>query len=191
MGAACSPEEWVEKHGDYLFNFACGQVRNATLAEDIVQETLLAAWRSRERFAGHSSERTWLTGILRHKVLDHLRRQSRTEADPLDCHGGGADELDGSIAWVHEVAAECTLPHRRLELDEFREALQRAMGSLPPRIAQAFQLYEIDECSNREVCEAMNISEANLWVMVHRARKMLREELANWWGKSARNKIQR
>ena len=70
---AATPDDWVEAHGDYLFNFAIGQLRDASVAEDLVQDTFLAAFKARDRFSGQSSERTWLVGILRHKICDHLR----------------------------------------------------------------------------------------------------------------------
>src|SRR5262249_23981210 len=69
--------DWVEAHADYLFNFAIGQLRDPNVAEDIVQETFLAAVKARGSFSGQSSERTWLTGILRHKIYDHLRKSCR------------------------------------------------------------------------------------------------------------------
>jgi RNA polymerase sigma-70 factor (ECF subfamily) len=87
------------------------------------------------------------------------------------------------MVWLHEVAAECQEPHRRMELAEFRDSLRLALGKLPPRIAQAFEMYEINDCSGREVCDAVQISEQNLWVMLHRARKHLRTELASWWSR--------
>jgi RNA polymerase sigma-70 factor (ECF subfamily) len=68
-----------------------------------------------------------------------------------------------------------------MELAEFRDALETALGKLPPRIAQVFQLYEVEERPNREVCARLNISESNLWVMLHRARKQLQQELGEWW----------
>lgn len=174
--------EWLTAHGDYLFNLAVGQVRDPLVAEDLVQETFLAALRARNRFSGRSSDRTWLVGILRHKIYDHLRRicrerPARTEAD---APRRDQEAWDESIAWVHDVAAECMEPSRRMELGEFREALEVALGKLPPRIAQVFQMYEVEERPNREVCERLKISESNLWVMLHRARKQLREELAEW-----------
>ena len=70
-----TPDDWVEAHDDYLFNFAIGQARDASVAEDLVQDTFLAAFKSKDRFSGQSSERTWLVGILRHKICDHLRQQ--------------------------------------------------------------------------------------------------------------------
>lgn len=174
---------WVETHGDYLFNFAIGQVRDTTVAEDLVQETFLAALKSRNSFSGRSSERTWLVSILRHKIYDHLRKTCRERAvrvEPLPAHDDG-EAFDESMLWIHQVAAESTSPSRRIELAEFREHLEKAMGKLPPRIAQVFQLYTVEERPNQEVCERLNISESNLWVMLHRARKQLRTELDGWW----------
>jgi len=174
---------WVETHGDYLFNFAIGQVRDTNTAEDLVQETFLAALKSQNNFSGRSSERTWLVSILRHKIYDHLRKTCRERAvrvDPLPASNEDA-AFEDSLAWIHQIAAESTAPSRRLELAEFREHLERAMGKLPPRIAQVFQLYSIEERPNQEVCKRLNISESNLWVMLHRARKQLRTELNDWW----------
>jgi RNA polymerase sigma-70 factor (ECF subfamily) len=174
---------WVETHGDYLFNFAIGQVRDTDIAEDLVQETFLAALKSQDNFSGRCSERTWLVSILRHKIYDHLRKACReraVRAQPLPSQEAG-EGFDESMLWIHQIAAESTSPSKRIELAEFREHLEQAMGKLPPRIAQVFQLYSVEEHPNQEVCERLNISESNLWVMLHRARKQLREELDAWW----------
>jgi RNA polymerase sigma-70 factor (ECF subfamily) len=174
---------WVEAHGDFLFNFAIGQVRDTNIAEDLVQESFLAALKSQNNFSGRSSERTWLIGILRHKICDHLRKTCRERAvrvDPLPAQDGD-EAFDESMLWLHQVAAESISPTRRIELAEFREHLEKAMGKLPRRIAQAFQMYAIEERPNQEVCEHLNISESNLWVMLHRGRKQLRTELDGWW----------
>jgi RNA polymerase sigma-70 factor (ECF subfamily) len=174
--------DWVKAHADYLYNFAIGQVRDALVAEDIVQETFLAAVKSQDRFSGQSSERTWLVGILRHKIYDHLRKTCRERAIRQDLiPANESDSMDDAVLWLHDVAAETQLPSRRIELGEFRANLELALGKLPPRIAEVFQLYEIEERPNREVCAQMNISESNLWVMLHRARKQLREQLEDWW----------
>jgi RNA polymerase sigma-70 factor (TIGR02943 family) len=177
------PEDWLTAHGDYLFNLAVGQLRDPIVAEDLVQETFLAAIKARDRFGGRSSDRTWLVGILRHKIYDHLRRVCRERPIRSDIASGRPDQevWDDSVLWAYEVAEECLEPSRRLELAEFRQALETALGQLPPRIAQVFQLYEVEERPNREVCARLNISESNLWVMLHRARKQLRQELAGWW----------
>jgi RNA polymerase sigma-70 factor (ECF subfamily) len=183
LPASCPTADWVEAYGDYLFNFAVGQVRDASVAEDLVQDTFLAALKSRDRFTGQSSERTWLVGILRHKICDHLRRTCRERAVRVDPGPAPRDEegWEDAVLWLHDVAAECQSACRRLELDEFRVNLETALGKLPPRVAQVFQLYEMEERPNSEVCQRLNISESNLWVMLHRARKQLRTHLMGWW----------
>jgi len=186
LNTGCEPtlsSGWVDAHAEYLFNFAVGQVRDAGTAEELVQDTFLAAVKSSARFSGQSSERTWLVGILRHKIIDHLRRTCRERAVRVDvpASSDNSESWEESLMWMHDVAAECHSPTRRMEMSEFREALELALGKLPPRIAQVFQLYEIEERPNRDVCAQMNISESNLWVMLHRARKQLREQLDVWW----------
>ena len=186
-----SPGQWVDAHGDYLFNFAVGQIRDPSVAEDLVQETFLAAFKARARFAGNSSERTWLVGILRHKIYDHLRHACRERAVRVDSEPMRRDEeaWDDAVLWMHDVAAESETPSRRLELAEFRANLELALGKLPPRLAQVFQLYSVEERPNREVCAELNISESNLWVMLHRARTQLREQLSDWWSGEGRDRF--
>ncbi len=84
-----SPENWVDQHGDYLFRYALLRLRNREVAEEVVQETFLAALQARDKFNGQSSEKTWLVGILKHKVIDHFRRTSKEvhleDIDVLPC----------------------------------------------------------------------------------------------------------
>src|SRR5438477_4563382 len=107
-----SPGQWVDAHGDYLFNFAVGQIRDPSVAEDLVQDTFLAAFKARDRFTGQSSERTWLVGILRHKIYDHLRRACRERAVRVDRTPAGPEPeaWDDAVLWMHEVTAECQSP---------------------------------------------------------------------------------
>jgi RNA polymerase sigma-70 factor, ECF subfamily len=175
--------DWVEAQSDYLFNFAVGQVRDPSIAEDLVQETFLAALKSKSLFLGKSAERTWLVGILRHKIHDYLRCRCRERAVRVDPRPMNEDPpWEETILWLHDVAAECQSPSRRMELDEFRESLKAALGKLSPRIAQVLQLYAVEELPNREVCAKMEISESNLWAMLHRGRKRLRGLLTAWKG---------
>jgi RNA polymerase sigma-70 factor (ECF subfamily) len=122
-------------------------------------------------------------GILRHKICDHLRRTCRERAVRAEVPASHDDDAAwaDAVMWLHDVAAECQSPTRRLELSEFRENLELALGKLPPRVAQVFQLYEVEERPNAEICQRLNISESNLWVMLHRARKQLRSHLIGWW----------
>ena len=86
------PSSWVDLHGDYLYGYAFSRILDPTIAEDMVQETFLAALKSHERFEGHSTERTWLTSILRHKVVDHIRKASREQ--PMENVEASASSLD-------------------------------------------------------------------------------------------------
>ncbi len=175
---------WVDSYGTFLFNFAIGQIRNTAEAEDLVQETFLGALKTRDRFSGQCSERTWLVSILRHKICDRLRAETRHPQRGLagDHADAGRRAVDESLVWLHEAAEECVGPERRMELHELRAALESALNGLPARVAQAFCLYEIEERSGNEVCEALSISQGNLWVMLHRARAQLRKSLAPAWG---------
>ena len=97
------PRRWVELHGNYLFRYALIRVRNTTVAEDLVQETLLAAFQAKDRYTGESTERSWLTGILKHKVLDHFRQQSRerTVSPAESMPDELADSFDDVGVWKH------------------------------------------------------------------------------------------
>src|SRR5262245_1648420 len=117
--AQCSdPTTWVGAHGDYLYNYAFGQLREHNDAEDLVQETLLAALKARNRLNGHASERTWLVSILRHKICDHFRRRCR-ERPPGHDAVNDQQRVDRSMLWIHEMAAESISPSRRIDLNDF------------------------------------------------------------------------
>ena len=105
-------------------------------------------------------------------------RERAVRVDPLPAKR--EESWEESALWLHDIAAETQLPSRRMELGEFRASLEIALGTLTPRMAQVFQLYDIQERSNREICAEMNISESNLWVMLHRGRKQLRAQLGDW-----------
>jgi RNA polymerase sigma-70 factor, ECF subfamily len=183
-----SPDRWLEEHGDVLFGFALLRVRDRATAEDLVQETLLAAWRGREGFAGGSTERTWLIGILKHKLTDHWRRSSRETQSPglssADTDGpdiveqlfDNADNEHWRVqpsAWNHPDAA--------LEQQEFWRIFADCLAALPPAQAQAFSLCELDGLEGPEACKVLAVAPTNLWVILHRARLRLRQCLENNW----------
>ena len=172
--------EGIEAHGEYLFNSALGRLRNREQAEDAVQETFLAALANLEKFAGQSSKRTWLTSILNHKVCDQLRDASRNRA--LFGSLSPDDHLESKAVTHSPVGFGLPPrdPRTELESKELREALNAAVEKLPPRQARVYRLYESGFWSGREICQALQISERNLWIMLHRARKKLRESLSQW-----------
>jgi RNA polymerase sigma-70 factor (ECF subfamily) len=186
------PDSWLDRHGDALYRFALLRVRDRTLAEDLVQDTLLAALRARAGFSGQSAERTWLIAILKNKVVDHFRRTAREaplpEADDPDeaIEALFAGQPDGHwarppAAWQH--------PDRALEQAEFWKIFEDCLQALPARQAEAFTLTELDNHSTDELCKLLGVSTSNLWVLMHRARLRLRECLEqHWFGAGEENR---
>lgn len=183
--ATLDPTRWVEDHGDCLFRYALARVRAREVAEDLVQDTLLAAVRTQDRFAGSSSERSWLVGILKHKIVDHYRKRGReTTFTDLDfLRDEFSRKFDEAGWWIHERG-----PHAweesadaAMRRDEFWQTLRNCLDGLPARAATVFALREMEEVPSREICETLNVSESNLWVMLHRARMALRECLEVHW----------
>jgi RNA polymerase sigma-70 factor (ECF subfamily) len=184
-GATCHPDQWVELHGDYLYRFALSRLRDPKTAEDLLQEAFLAALQSLDRFEGRSTERSWLTGILKHKILDHFRRSGRETAldhqDDLPDTDAGLFGEDGH--WRSDVnyPAEWGDPDRTLDQARFWEILGNCIGELPARTARAYTLREIDGEETDAICKTLEITPTNLWVMLHRARLHLRECLELHW----------
>ena len=175
------PDRWVDEHGDCLYRYALLRVRKPEIAEDLVQETLLVAVRTQDKFAGRSSERSWLCGILKNKICDHFRKLGReTNFTDLEFFSDEhSDKFDGENYWVHERGPSDWKPEgeEAMKRAEFWQALQGCLDRLPQRAAQVFMMREIDDVPSKEICKTLNISEANLWVMLHRARMALRQSL--------------
>ena len=179
-----NPEDWVNQYGNSLFRFALGRVRDAGVAEDLVQETFVAALGARDRFAGRSAEKTWLVGILKHKVIDHFRKNRREsvvdEVEWLETVGENESVFDQHGHWKSNGTAPKEWPSdpsSLVEQKEFWQVLNQALSELPPRMAKAFLLREVDGFSTEEICEILHITQANLWVILHRSRKHLRNRL--------------
>lgn len=170
------PERWLNEHGNALFRFARRRLFSDELAEDAVQDTLLAALRAQARFAGGSSERTWLTGILKHKIVDIIRQQAREVTAPETKEGEADWEalFDARGHWA-EANREWTDPQSELERSRLRAALDECFRLLKPALARVFSLRELSGLSHEEICKELEISQTNAWVMLHRARLSLRE----------------
>ena len=174
------PECWVDEHGDYLFHYALSRLRDPVQAEDFVQETLLAALKAVHRFEGRSSERSWLTGILKNKMLDHFRKAGR-ETTFTDLEFYQAEENatfrhpDHPDHWTPELApSEWTFAGEDLDYEHFWKLFHHCASKLPERISRVFLMREVDELPTEQICETLSISPNNLWVMLHRARLALR-----------------
>lgn len=180
---AVNPQIWVEKYHDFLFKYARYRLREADLAEEKIQETFLAALQSRKNFRGLASEKTWLVSILKRKIYDHFQRISRDRqynaASPRACRR--YDVFDSKRIQAVRSSIWFSDPSMAYEQKEFLKIVKHALSELPGRLAQVFILREIIELSSQEICELMDISVCNLYVMTHRARKGMRRNLQLKW----------
>jgi RNA polymerase sigma-70 factor (ECF subfamily) len=181
--------EAVAQHRPYLYRYALAKLRRAETAEDVVQDTLTAALEGQATFRGESVLRTWLIGILKHKIVDWQRREARdplhriathhvdVESEPEDA----ADTLfDSAGGWVSPPSTWAN-PEQCVENQRFRELLDRCLAALPAATARAFYLREVEGCTTKEICAQLDISESNCWVMLYRARTSLRRSLEERW----------
>ena len=180
---AVNPQIWVEKYHDFLFRYALSRLREADLAEEIIQETFLAALHSQKYFRGMASEKTWLVSILRRKIYDHFRKVNRDrqlnavhfmETIRIDVFESKRGAAVKSSIWFFD-------PSKAYEQKEFLKIIKDCLSELPGRLAQVFILREIIELSSQEICELMDISICNLYVMTHRARKRMGHNVQLKW----------
>ena len=182
-GHSLDPSRWPEQYGEYLVNYARAKVSDHALAEDLVQDTFLAAWKGRKRFRGDCTERTWLTGVLRNKIIDQYRSAARRptvrEADVAI----SADHMDGGDGWIDSQATESPAadPVAITEQREFLTVLEQALARLPELAGRAFRMREIQGYSTEEITRVLNITRGNLWVLIHRAKTALRSQLDLAW----------
>ncbi|HKW37532.1 MAG TPA: sigma-70 family RNA polymerase sigma factor [Burkholderiales bacterium] len=174
----------LELHRPYLLRFALLQLRDRSAAEDAVQDTLLAAIQGAARFAAQSSVRTWLVGILKHKIIDGIRRSARERPADSRPDAGGAEDLEAFFAddgHFAEPPEEWASPERSLEERRFFEALERCLQALPKNTASAFTMRELMGMETGEICKELGVSPSNCWVMLYRARMSLRACLERTW----------
>ncbi len=177
-------------HRGYLLRVATLQLRDSDLAEDIVQDTLLAALQGATGFSGRSSLKTWLTGILKHKIVDAIRRKSREPVFAAledECQLDDLDALFDESGHWDNPPAEWGDPESSLSRQQFFDIVQFCLDRLPPNTARVFMMREVLELSSSEICKELTITSTNLWVILYRARVALRQCLEqNWFGQPAR-----
>lgn len=168
----------------YLLRYARLRLRDPALAEDVVQETMLAALDTTAHFAGKSQYKSWLVGILKHKIVDAVRKAAREQP------AAGGDE-SSEFEWIEdlfnenggwrELPANWGNPEQSLQNSQFWKVLELCLEVMPPRTARVFMMREVMELASEQICKDLAITETNLWVMLHRARLSLRGCLEAKW----------
>lgn len=181
-------DDTLTRHRPVLFRYALLKLRDTDLAEDAVQETLLAALQAEAGFAERSSLRTWLIGILKHKIADQQRRSAR-ETRLFEPDRAGSDEdieealFNPAGSWQSPPKA-WSCPEQSLEQEEFWRIYEWCQENLPKRQAEVFMLRELVGLDPEEICKELGLSSTNYWVTLHRARLRLRACLEmRWFGK--------
>ncbi|WP_289055457.1 sigma-70 family RNA polymerase sigma factor [Carboxylicivirga marina] len=186
MNHQLNPDGWVDNYADILFRYALTRINKSVLAEGLVQETFLAGIKSSSSFKGESSELTWLTAILKRKIIDHYRKNSRKKElsfempDERFAKQGMMDDH-----WLENKAPKewQTMADSDLENEELMNILQACIRHLPEKWALCFMLRVMDEMNGEEVCKELEISSSNMWVIMHRARLQLRDCVEKSWFK--------
>ncbi len=180
---ATTPDAWVDEYGDYLYRYALMRLKDDASAQDAVQETFLAGIKGLDRFDGRVDVKYWLRGILRNKIVDHIRKSVREH--PVDDREG-MDILDSLSFKAFGIAERSPLPwqfdpHREYEKTEFWSTFKKCVARLKGNMREAFVLKMLDGMPTEEVCKVLDIEPNHLWVLNHRARKQLKACLeANW-----------
>jgi len=185
MAHISDPQQWVDLYADDLYAYTLKMIPHPDQAENLIQETFLAALKSKNSFKGASSEKTWLIGILRHKITDHLRSKYREV--PVSSLAPEDVSIDSFFDQVNEILKKNPgswdfQRDQLLNKEEFWQAFEKCLQRLPSKTAEAFSLSEIEEMNSKEICKVLNVTPTNLWSLLHRARVQLRQCLQiNWF----------
>jgi RNA polymerase sigma-70 factor (TIGR02943 family) len=180
---------WVEEYSNVLFKFACLRVGDRETAKDLVQETFLSALQNVESFRGESSQETWLTAILKNKIIDYYRKRNSAKSVPL-IDEDGHSELDkyfdeegewkssaGPVSWNASG-------YQILRSKEFLEILEKCLSKLSDHGRSVFVSKYLDELDSEEICKQLEVTMSNYWVIIHRAKLQLRQCIEKNWLKA-------
>jgi len=176
------PNKWVSLYSDYLFNFTISRVNNRDLAKDLVQDTFFAGLKSMKNFKGAASERTWLVSILKRKIIDHYRKinSKKGKAEVRMSYNSDSetegDWLEERVADPYDKTAEDTL-----ENEELGNAIYNCLSKLPEKQAEVFRKKTIEGLDTETICNELNITASNLWVIIHRARTAMAACMEKNW----------
>ncbi len=177
-----NPNKWIDLYADYLFNFTISRVNDKEVAQDLVQETFLAALKSMNNFKGEASERTWLISILKRKIIDYYRKINSNKGQAeVRIKYNNDFETEGD--WLEEHVAD---PYDKTAEDiiqntELGEAILNCLSKLPEKHAEVFRMKTIEGMETEEICKELNITASNLWVIIHRARTAMASCLKENW----------
>jgi RNA polymerase sigma-70 factor (ECF subfamily) len=179
-----SPEQWVDSYGDYLYRFATSRLKDPTAAQDVVQDTFLAAIKGIDSYDSDKVDfKFWLRGICRNKIVDHIRKQLKLVSyEEFTEHNEAPNKMMELIGIpTRKVDAFEFSPQKQFEKKEFWRVFNDCSSRLKSPMKEIYLLKEIESLSSEEICKEFGISPNNLWVIVHRARGLLKKCLNKNW----------
>ena len=166
--------KWIDSYSDYLYNYTISRVSDAEIAKDLVQDTFFAGLKSMKNFKGEASERTWLISILKRKIIDHYRKIN-SKKGKAEVRMSYTAESEDEGDWLEERVADSSYKNAEdvLENTELSEAIYNCLDKLPSKQAQVFKMKTIENFDTDIICNELDITPSNLWVIIHRARTSL------------------
>ena len=182
MAADLLANKCINEYAGILLSYTAARVNDTGIAEDIVQETFISAWKNREGFKGEASEKNWLFSICKNKIIDHYRKKARTPVQYAEADTT-ADFFDKNEHWTKENGPkEWGIDYNQtIEKKEFYSILEFCKQKLQELQQKVFVLKYLEELDSDEICKLLDISSSNYWVLIHRAKLQLRSCLDKKW----------
>lgn len=177
-----NPNKWIDLYSDYLFNYTITRVSDRDTAQDLVQDTFFAGLKSMKNFKGEASERTWLISILKRKIIDHYRKIN-SKKGKAEVKINFNTDSDNEGDWIEQRVADPfdKSAESKIENTELGLAIHNCLSKLPVKQAQVFKMKSILGYETDAICNELNITASNLWVIIHRARTTLASCLEKNW----------
>lgn len=179
------PEQWVAAYANYLYAFAFQRIADPEICKDLVQDTFLSAIKNRHSFKGNSSERTWLTSILKNKIIDHFRQRSAEFLIDEDIaekeQPDSFFETNGHWKHKYEPQSWRIEDENYIENKELKTILEKCIQQLPALWARVFSMKYMDEEDSAKICKELGLTSSNFWVIIHRAKVNLRACISKHW----------
>lgn len=176
-----NPNQWIDLYSDYLFNFTISRVNDREKAKDLVQDTFFAGLKSMKNFKGEASERTWLISILKRKIIDHYRKINSNKGKAEVRVEFNTEDDEGS--WLEKRVADTDYRTAEDEIvnNELGDAIYDCLSKLPKKQATVFRMKTIEGLETETICNDLNITASNLWVIIHRARTSMAACMEKNW----------
>ncbi len=183
-----NPAEWLSLYGDYLYSYCLFRINHRETAEDLVQETFISAIRAKDSFNRESSVKTWLVAILKNKIIDYYRKRDVLKDTTSYLASTEVQFSDsffepGTGHWLRESSPGhwSDAADSSVNQEEFSAVLQQCVDKMPTKLAPVFIAKFFDDEDSETICKVHNISPSNYWVIIHRAKVLIRSCLEKNW----------